>query len=659
MIRTTTIVSAVLALAGTGAAQYVVLETTQGRITLDLDAEAAPISVENFLAYMDDGAYDGTVFHRVIPGFVIQAGGFEPDMTKRPTREPIANEWQNGLKNVTGSVAMARLGGQPDSATNQFFINVADNNALDRAQADGAGYAVFGEVVSGMDIAMRISAVRTSTRAVEGVAGAYSNVPEEPIVINSARLATDDEIAAVEAERVRLEQEERIRRVEEARDEIRPALEFVEREFDLDTARGAVTDSGLFVLDVSEGTGANPQANEPVAMDIDMWTEQGVVVLSSDNNPFGEPTRFTPAAPAMDGFLEALTTMNIGGERWAIIPPALAFGAQGRGNITPNSAVIVRVELLSPERLAEVEEAAKAERDQFASSLVALAKSTASDYLGYDIEGGEDRESGAFVKVLEAPEPDAEPVDPAQPWPVRYTVWSGLGWQAFDSTGGPGFNRAPLGQIFPASGAIDDARPGEKRLIILPSEVAFGDRGNSVIPPYTSVIMELEVLTEEEAERVTQAHIDESFEQALTFLADELQVPISGGARHESGLWSVVSAEGDGPSPTVDDMVRVHYVGYLPDGSIFDSSRERGQPASFPLSGVVEGWRIGLPLMQQGETRYLIIPPDLGYGERGAPPRIPPHSTLIFETELLEVISADSADSGDETPTEQEDAMTE
>lgn len=158
---------------------YVKLTTTLGDIYLELNTEKAPISTANFLSYTEKGHYDGTIFHRVIPNFMIQGGGFDADMNQKRTEKGIKNEWQNGLKNVRGSVAMARLGNQPDSATSQFFINVADNAALDTPR-DGAGYAVFGRVVSGMDVVEKIKNVRTTTK------GPHANVPVDTVVISKA-----------------------------------------------------------------------------------------------------------------------------------------------------------------------------------------------------------------------------------------------------------------------------------------------------------------------------------------------------------------------------------------------------------------------------------------------------------------------------------------
>ena len=164
------------------AAPRVLLATSLGDITLQLDPEKAPKTVANFLDYVKAGHYDGTVFHRVMDGFMIQGGGFTPDMMQKPTKAPIPLESRNGLKNERGTVAMARTN-VPDSATSQFFINVVDNAMLDQPNSrDGNGYAVFGKVVAGMDVVDRIRKVET-TRV-----GPHQNVPATPVLIRSATI---------------------------------------------------------------------------------------------------------------------------------------------------------------------------------------------------------------------------------------------------------------------------------------------------------------------------------------------------------------------------------------------------------------------------------------------------------------------------------------
>ena len=154
------------------------IETSMGTITLALNEEKSPATVANFAQYANDGHYDGTIFHRVIDGFMIQGGGFTKEMNQKPTREPIRNEAMNGLKNKRGTIAMARTM-VVDSATSQFFINLVDNDFLDftAPTPQGFGYAVFGEVVDGLEVVDAIGKVKT------GFAGPHQNVPETPVVI--------------------------------------------------------------------------------------------------------------------------------------------------------------------------------------------------------------------------------------------------------------------------------------------------------------------------------------------------------------------------------------------------------------------------------------------------------------------------------------------
>jgi peptidyl-prolyl cis-trans isomerase B (cyclophilin B) len=161
----------------------VTMSTNMGDIRIELNSDKAPITTKNFLAYVNDGHFDGLIFHRVIPGFMIQGGGFDSKMSQRPTKSPIKNEAHNGLKNVKGSIAMARTD-VVDSATAQFFINVKDNDFLDHknTSADGYGYAVFGQVIEGMDIVHTIEKVKTGNR------GMHQDVPVEAVVINSVKV---------------------------------------------------------------------------------------------------------------------------------------------------------------------------------------------------------------------------------------------------------------------------------------------------------------------------------------------------------------------------------------------------------------------------------------------------------------------------------------
>jgi len=160
------------------------LETSMGDIVIELDEKAAPVTVKNFLTYAGESFYDGTIFHRVIPKFMIQGGGFTPDMAQKQTHPPIINEANNGLKNNRGTIAMARTN-NPDSATSQFFINHKDNPNLNYVDARNPGYAVFGKVVEGMETVDKIAAVKTTRK------GPQADVPVEPVVIKSAKVVSD------------------------------------------------------------------------------------------------------------------------------------------------------------------------------------------------------------------------------------------------------------------------------------------------------------------------------------------------------------------------------------------------------------------------------------------------------------------------------------
>ncbi|NLF55765.1 MAG: peptidyl-prolyl cis-trans isomerase [Thauera phenolivorans] len=167
----------------------VTLDTSHGEIVLELDADKAPKSAENFVQYAKDGHYDGTVFHRVIDGFMIQGGGFDEKMKQKATRPPIENEAKNGLKNLPSTIAMARTA-DPHSASAQFFINLAPNTFLDYPSRDGWGYAVFGKVVRGMDVVEKIGKLPTTS------VGFHQNVPVDPVVVRSARVDGADAPAA-------------------------------------------------------------------------------------------------------------------------------------------------------------------------------------------------------------------------------------------------------------------------------------------------------------------------------------------------------------------------------------------------------------------------------------------------------------------------------
>ena len=187
MIKTRWLITLLLAALASHAAlaQKVKLATSMGDVVIQLDADKAPKTVANFVQYVKDGHYDGLIFHRVMSTFMIQGGGYDPDMKEKPTRPSIPLESRNGLSNLRGTIAMARTS-VPDSATSQFFINVVDNQRLDASNAsDGNGYAVFGKVVSGMEVVDKIRDVPVGNKA------GHQNVPQQPVVIRKATLESN------------------------------------------------------------------------------------------------------------------------------------------------------------------------------------------------------------------------------------------------------------------------------------------------------------------------------------------------------------------------------------------------------------------------------------------------------------------------------------
>lgn len=331
-----------------GETVYVTMSTSKGEIVLELDGEKAPISVENFLAYAAADHYDGTIFHRVMPNFVVQGGGFTADLAQKPVaRDPIENEWENGLKNARGTIAMARLGRQPDSATCQFFINVRDNDVLD-VPRDGAGYAVFGRVIAGMEVVDEIRGVQTETKA-RPDGNRMANVPVEPVVIEDvARLdaGRGAELAAREAER-RAEREarERAEREVKLKQQFEAAMSFLTDEQGLDVSGGEKTDSGLWILHAVEGEGESPSASSQVTIHYTGWLTDGTMFDSSYER--GQPAAF-PLGRLIQGWIEGVPMMKTGGTSFFVIPYELAYGKAGRpGAIPPESTLVFKIELIS------------------------------------------------------------------------------------------------------------------------------------------------------------------------------------------------------------------------------------------------------------------------------------------------------------------------
>lgn len=321
----------------------VVVETTMGNFTLELDAQKAPITVNNFIQYARDDFYDGTIFHRVMDGFMIQGGGFDTNLDKKEEgmREPIKNEWKNGLSNKEYTIAMARLGNQPDSATAQFFVNVADNDFLDQPR-DGAGYAVFGKVVEGKDVVDKIKTTETIEHA-KYPGGKV--VPKEAVVINDVRVVGEYDMEAVAAAAGINEKSPSNAAVKLApgmpspEDYMAQVSEEKGKEF-------TKTDSGLFIMTLEEGgaDGAKPAPTDRVQVHYKGMFLDGREFDSSYSR--GKPTTFG-LNQVIRGWTEGVGMMKEGEKALLVIPPDLGYGKRGAGNaIPPDTWLAFEIELL-------------------------------------------------------------------------------------------------------------------------------------------------------------------------------------------------------------------------------------------------------------------------------------------------------------------------
>ncbi len=334
---------------------YVRLSTTLGDMIVELDHDKAPATVENFLSYVNDGYYAGTIFHRVIANFMAQGGGFTTDYSRKPTKPAIQNEADNGLKNVYGTIAMARTG-DPHSATSQFFINTSDNAMLDHTAptSRGWGYCVFGQVIEGLETleAIRNTPVERDTRVGSEVAA-----PKEQVVIEKAEQVSPEmcagaiefqrkkEAEVAEAERLSAEEAaQRADKLAKLEEELGDAGKALVAYKGHDVSGGKTSESGLWTLDVVEGDGAQPGPTDTVSVHYTGWFTDGETFDSSI--PRGEPTSF-PLDRVIKGWTEGVGGMKVGGKRFLVVPYQLGYGEAGYpGVIPPKATLVFEVELL-------------------------------------------------------------------------------------------------------------------------------------------------------------------------------------------------------------------------------------------------------------------------------------------------------------------------
>jgi peptidyl-prolyl cis-trans isomerase A (cyclophilin A) len=308
------------------------MKTTLGDIILDLDGDKAPITVINFLRYANSDFYNGTIFHRVISNFMIQGGGFTANMDKKTdgTFPQIKNEWKNGLKNMTGTIAMARLGGQADSASSEFFINVADNGALD-VPRDGAGYAVFGKVVEGMDVVEKIKNV--PLLAHPKYSGSDKVTPVDPVIIESVVLLNNFDAQGAKA------------KIAKGRTDVeKPLLAVIKKAEEETGGTMQKTASGLIYFVAREGDGPSPTASDTVQVHYRGTFLDGKEFDSSYSR--NAPATF-PLNGVISGWTEGVALMKTGAKWRFIIPGDLAYGPRGRSGIPPNATLVFDIELLA------------------------------------------------------------------------------------------------------------------------------------------------------------------------------------------------------------------------------------------------------------------------------------------------------------------------
>jgi peptidyl-prolyl cis-trans isomerase B (cyclophilin B) len=326
---------------------HVKMSTTVGDYLLELDKEKAPISVENFLAYVNDGFYTGTIFHRVVPNFVVQGGGFDENWTQKETMDPIHNEAENELKNDYGTIAMARTS-DPHSATSQFYINTKNNDMLNHPRGDGWGYCVFGKVIAGID-AVEIIHKRPVQKDQENGA----------VVITGAEVVSADMLDAAKTDIETRNANAAKAEAQRAKNAMAKLEEKLGSDFEtakaliaskgVDIAKGVKTDSGLWYVEVTEGEGDLPTKNDKVMTHYTGWNPDGSKFDSSHDR--GTPFPVSLTGGVIPAWIETVAMMKQGGKRYIIAPPKLAYGERGHPPvIPPNATLVFQIEVVEIQR---------------------------------------------------------------------------------------------------------------------------------------------------------------------------------------------------------------------------------------------------------------------------------------------------------------------
>jgi FKBP-type peptidyl-prolyl cis-trans isomerase len=364
------------------------------------------------------------------------------------------------------------------------------------------------------------------------------------------------------------------------------------------TLEGAVTTkSGLQYLEITPGTGRSPQKGDLLTMNFVGSLPDGTEITNSQTS--GKPVSLVYGVESLlPGWEEGLGLMKAGGKAKLVLPPELAFGAEGYGMVPPNSQLVLELELLTVKE--PPQPTSYAEKD---------LTTTESGLQYIDLVQGDGKEAKKDYTVS-----------------TQFTVWvkgEDKDQYIYSSKGGDpvSFVVGRGDTVFKGwDEGVLDMKVGGKRLLVIPPELAFGDQAASGIPANSTLVMEVELV--DATEPVVMTKVDEKDYQTT-----------------DSGLKYYDIVVGEGITPTVGQTVIVHYTGWLEDGTQFDSSVERGQPFSFILGSgnVIPGWDEGVATMKVGGKRQLKIPPELAYGEQGSGGVIPPNATLIFDVELLEV----------------------